>query len=165
MTDNGTIRRFTTGATRDTAQDKLDFEGFLCPFVLERYAQYMHKNRKMADGSLRDSDNWQKGIPKDVYMKSMTRHFMEVWREYRSATCQEVSSETLCALLFNVMGMLHEVLKVEGKCRPDGIPRSEIDAMTERDLTLKAPVLLAQAQAEAARKYDARNVVDRHPDF
>jgi hypothetical protein len=109
--DNGTIRQFETGATRDTAQDKFDFEGFLSPLVLERYAQYMHKHRKQSDGSLRDSDNWQKGIPKDVYMKSGYRHFFDWWKEHRGIASREGLEDALCAILFNVMGYLHEVLK------------------------------------------------------
>ena len=100
------MRKFDTGATSDSDSEKLDFEGFLSPIVLERYAQYMHKHRKQADGSLRDSDNWQKGIPKDVYMKSMWRHFFAVWKSHRSGS---VSKDDLCALLFNVMGYLHEL--------------------------------------------------------
>ena len=72
------MRKFNTGATRDVDNDKLDFEGFLSPTVLIRYAEYMHTHRKQSDGALRDSDNWQKGIPKEVYMKSMWRHFMDV---------------------------------------------------------------------------------------
>jgi hypothetical protein len=101
-------RVFETGANRDTDEGKLDFEGFLSPLVLERYAQYMHKNRKLKDGSLRDSDNWQKGIPIPVYMKSAWRHFFAVWKSYRIGN---ISSEDLCALMFNIMGMLHELLK------------------------------------------------------
>lgn len=112
--DNGAVRTFSTGANRDTAEGKLDFEGFLSPTVLKRYAEYMHKNRKLGDGSLRDSDNWQKGIPKDVYMKSMYRHFFDVWSDHRGLETKEDKETNLCALLFNVMGMLHETLK-EGK--------------------------------------------------
>jgi hypothetical protein len=109
--DNGTIRKFDTGATRDTAQDKLDFEGFLSPLVIQRYAEYMHGCRKQSDGAMRDSDNWQKGIPKDVYMKSMWRHFMEVWACHRADG--RVGQADLCALMFNVMGLLHEIKKEE----------------------------------------------------
>lgn len=104
----GKIRIFQTGATRDTEENKLDYEGFLSPLVLERYAQYMHKHRRQSDGSLRASDNWQKGIPVEVYMKSMWRHFMSVWSGYRSG---RLSEEDICALLFNAMGMLHETIK------------------------------------------------------
>lgn len=102
------MRTFNTGATRDSDDTKLDYEGFLSPFVLERYAQYMHSHRKQADGKLRDSDNWQKGIPKDAYMKSMWRHFFSVWKGHRTG---KIPQEELCALLFNVMGLLHEELK------------------------------------------------------
>ena len=65
------VRTFGTGATRDLDANKLDFEGFLSPLVVERYAQHMHKARKMADGSMRASDNWQLGIPGAAYMKSL----------------------------------------------------------------------------------------------
>jgi hypothetical protein len=104
------MREFDTGATRDTDENKLDYEGFLSPLVLERYAQYMNKNRIQADGKARASDNWQKGIPKDAYMKSAWRHFMEWWTRHRGLPnfCVE---EAICALLFNAMGYLHEILK------------------------------------------------------
>lgn len=120
-------RTFGTGATRDTDDGKLDYEGFLSPIVLERFACYMHENRKMADGSLRSSDNWQKGIPKDVYMKSLWRHFMDLWLLHRGvdfdASGKELPGidEALCALLFNVQGYLFEVLKDLDK---DGEPRA-----------------------------------------
>jgi hypothetical protein len=104
------IRCFETGATRDTDYGKLDYEGFLSPLVLERFAQYMDSHRKMADGSLRDSDNWQKGIPQDAYMKSAWRHFMDVWKAHRGVGETDIE-EALCALLFNVQGYLHEHLK------------------------------------------------------
>lgn len=106
-----TMRVFDTGATRDTEVGKLDFEGFLSPHVLHRFAEYMHKHRQMPDGSMRDSDNWQLGISDEVYMKSMTRHFMAVWQYHRSPTIKnsEEQIENLCALLFNVQGMLHNI--------------------------------------------------------
>ena len=103
------VRTFDTGANRDTAEGKPDFEGFLSPTVLKQYAQYMDKNTYLSNGDRRDSDNWQKGIPKDVYMKSMFRHFIEVWSIHRDS--EGDINETLCALLFNVMGYLHESLK------------------------------------------------------
>jgi hypothetical protein len=102
------VRTFSTGATRDLDENKLDFEGFLSPLVLEEFAKYMHGKRKMPDGSLRDSDNWQKGIPLDAYMKSMFRHFFAVWKSHRAGT---VSREDLMGLMFNVQGYIHETLK------------------------------------------------------
>lgn len=105
------MRKFNTGATRDTDTGKLDYEGFLSPRVLKRYAEYMNVNRLQKDGTFRDSDNWQKGIPIDAYMKSMWRHFMDVWSAHRGLEIKDTLIISLCALMFNVMGMLHELLK------------------------------------------------------
>lgn len=109
--ENKEMRKFKTGATRDTDCGKLDYEGFLSPLVLERYARYMNTHRIQADGNVRASDNWQKGIPQDVYMKSMWRHFMDVWMDYRGHNDCGSLDEKLCALMFNAMGMLHEYLQ------------------------------------------------------
>ena len=136
------MRVFETGATRDGDADKLDYEGFLSPRVLERYARYMHKHRQQTDGKLRDSDNWQKGIPRSAYMKSAWRHFMDVWTRWRSGYFDvPETEEALCALLFNVMGLLHETVvppvtaKDEFKRAADAIakiPESEMAIFPER---------------------------------
>lgn len=105
------MRKFATGATRDTDEGKSDFEGFLCPLVIDRFGEYMNKHRKQADGKLRDSDNWQKGIPKDAYIKSMWRHFLDLWKEHRGYKSREGLEDALMAIMFNVMGYAHEVLK------------------------------------------------------
>ncbi|MCK5625051.1 hypothetical protein KAI04_04365 [Candidatus Pacearchaeota archaeon] len=105
------IRKFDTGATRDTDSDKHDYEGYLSPIVLKRFGEYMTKHRVQSDGNLRDSDNWQKGIPKDAYMKSGWRHFMDWWSEHRGIKTKEGIEEALCAILFNIQGYLHEYLK------------------------------------------------------
>jgi len=105
------MRRFPTGATRDDDKEKLDYEGFLSPLVLRRYAQYMHAHRIQADGTLRASDNWQKGIPLDAYMKSAWRHFMDWWMAHRGHETEGGMESALCALIFNAMGYLHELLK------------------------------------------------------
>src|SRR2546428_11507797 len=70
----------------------------------------MHKIRLQPDGSYRDSDNWQLGIPKEAYMKSLLRHVMELWLGHRRGN---VDQDILCACLFNVMGYLLEDLKDE----------------------------------------------------
>lgn len=105
-------RVFATGANRDTAAGKLDFEGFLSPLVLEAYGRYMDFNTEMADGSRRASDNWQKGIPQDVYLKSAFRHFHDWWSWSRGDLKPGREPVTaICGLLFNAMGYLHEMLK------------------------------------------------------
>ena len=112
MTKARTMRTFKTGATRSANEGKLDFEGFLSPAVLTRFAEYMSQHQVQADGVRRDSDNWQKGMPLDAYMQSMWRHFMDVWRLHRGLaplTARD-KEEALCALLFNIQGYLFELL-------------------------------------------------------
>jgi hypothetical protein len=115
------VRQFDTGATRDTDTDKHDPEAFLSPIVLARFNEYMHRNRKQKDGSYRDGDNWQKGIPRDAYMKSMWRHFLDLWlyhRGYRERATEDIET-ALCAIMFNAMGYLFEVLREKDKPRYD----------------------------------------------
>ena len=106
------IRTFSTGATRDTAQGKLDYDGFFSPLVLKRRARYMHEHRVQADGTLRDSDNWQRGIPEEEYRKSTLRHLFEDWWPGARGWPITVDIEdAACAILFNLEGWLHERLK------------------------------------------------------
>ena len=109
------MRTFQNGATRQSDNGKLDFEGFLSPTVLLRYAEYLHEHRFQADGKLRDSDNWQKGIPKDVYMKSLWRHFENLWLMHRGHGSAESIEDALCAVMFNTMGYLYETQRKEIK--------------------------------------------------
>lgn len=111
------IRQFETGATRDKNANKYDYEGFLCPLVIREYGAYMHKNRLQKDGTLRASDNWQNGIPKDSYMESIWRHFHDLWTLHRGYEAVDFEGkpvtikEALCGIMFNAMGYLHEVIK------------------------------------------------------
>jgi hypothetical protein len=113
------IRTFKTGATRDTNQNKPDYEGFLSPLVIKRFGEYMNKHRLQPDGNLRDSDNWQKGIPKEEYMKSAWRHFLDWWLEVRGFKSRDGVEEALCALMFNTMGYLHELEKEKLDKKPE----------------------------------------------
>lgn len=116
------VQKFETGATRSAESNKPDYEGFLSPLVMEAYGRYMQSHRKQADGSIRDSDNWQKGIPFTAYMKSLLRHVFQLhlmhrghvvkdWDTPRDLTLEEI----LCAIMFNAMGFLHEhIIKRHG---------------------------------------------------
>jgi hypothetical protein len=106
------IRRFPTGATRDTDMDKLDYEGFLSPFALTVYAQYMHNHRKQSDGQYRDSDNWQKGLPISESIKSLWRHFVSVWFGNRT---KRIDANDVCGIIFNAFAILHELTVKKGK--------------------------------------------------
>lgn len=107
------MRQFESGATRNRDDDNIDYEGFLSPLAIQRYGEYMHSHRRQADGSIRDSDNWQKGIPADSYVKSLWRHAMDVWLIHRGRAdkAREDEESALCAIIFNAQGKLHELLK------------------------------------------------------
>lgn len=105
-------RVFSTGATRDADTSKLDYEGFLSPEVLEQFGTYMHacRTRNIPPGQeLRSSDNWQKGIPRDQYMKSLVRHVFEAWTQHRQDG--KVKTDVLMAILFNVQGYSFEQIQ------------------------------------------------------
>lgn len=119
--DDGVIREFESGAIRDSAQGKYDYEGFLSPLALEAYAAYMHSHRKQADGSFRDSDNWMRGIDRGTYIKSLWRHLITAWKIHRGMACHDErdghsidSVEALCGVVFNAFGYMHEELKARG---------------------------------------------------
>lgn len=123
----GTIRSFPSGATRDQDADKLDFEGFLSPLVLQMFAEYMHKHRVQSDGTLRASDNWQKGIPLEAYAKSLHRHFHSFWLHHRGhpQLANEDAVSALMGMLFNVQGYAHELLKQHVVLAPAQPPPTE----------------------------------------
>lgn len=105
-----TSRKFDTGATRDIDFSKYEYAGFLDPLVLEAFGAYMHECRKTPDG-LRKSDNWQLGIPKEVYMHSGIRHYFDLWKIQRGAKTADGELGAAMGLLFNVMGWVHERIK------------------------------------------------------
>ena len=107
------MRTFETGATRDENTTKPDYAGFFSPRVLKRRAAYMHAHRIQADGRLRASDNWKKGIPLDEFVSSLLRHVVDVWllhQGYDGEATQDIE-DALCAIMFNAEGYLHERLK------------------------------------------------------
>ena len=107
------MKQFDTGATRNSSDDKIDFDGHLSPLVLKKYGEYMHRHRKQEDGSMRDSDNWKLGIPLASLLKSKMRHDMDLWilHHYPDAKTTENLEDSLCAIMFNTMAYLHEILK------------------------------------------------------
>jgi hypothetical protein len=123
------MRQFETGATRSPDAGRYDPEGFLSPIVIERFAEYMQKHRFQADGKVRDSDNWQKGMPFATYIKGAWRHFLHLWTRHRGYKVMDPGAaanmeEDLCALLFNINGMLFEILKnsrLDPQLRPDAV--------------------------------------------
>ena len=109
-----TIRQWDSGANRDNTENKLEYARFMCPKVIQRYAEYMHKHRKVADGSLREPDNWKGLFGEEhtrVCMDSLSRHYMDLWLLHEGFEAREDVEEALCAIMFNSMAYLHKVLK------------------------------------------------------
>lgn len=117
-------RIFKTGANRNSDENKLDYEGFISPLVELVYANYLHLHRLLEDGSMRDSDNWQKGIPKKELMKSAHRHWQDIrllFDGYKVAEGQKEITmvEALCGMKFNIDAMIHAEMTQEGKIKPE----------------------------------------------
>jgi hypothetical protein len=116
------MRQFETGASRDADDhpEKPSYYKALSPIVLREYVKYLGRHRTLPDGGKRDWDNWKNGIPIDVYMEGLLRHTMAVWliqQGFRSFDNNgEVTlKDSLCGVMFNSIGMLHEILKDEIK--------------------------------------------------
>ena len=113
------MRTFASGATRDSDVGKLDYEGYISPLVTKRFGQYMRFHQQQADGSMRGSDNWQSGISRDAYVKSLVRHVEDVKLHHDGFPEEAVDGEyasVLCAVIFNASGLLFE-LEMERKGR------------------------------------------------
>ena len=136
------MRTFDSGATRHIDDKKIDYEGFLSPWALRRYGEYMLANRIQANGELRDSDNWQKGIPPDVYIKSLLRHALDAWSIHRGLRVFDTKDghevdieEALCGNIFNAFGRLHEHLKAKEEQKNAGITVMKAIDKTLNDFT------------------------------
>ena len=112
--DNGILRTFASGATRDTTAGKIDLEGAISPLALRRYGEYMLEHQTQSDGRRRDSDNWQKGFGRDVLIKSLKRHVLTLWLIHRgwepAGPNDKALEDALAAIIFNVQAYLHEHL-------------------------------------------------------
>ncbi len=112
------MREFKTGATRDTVEGKLSYVKALSPIVLQQYVQYLDVHRKQSDGSMREFDNWKQGIPKEAYLDGLGRHFVAVWLLEHGFPASDnhgsvTLEDSLCGIIFNAMGWLHELLKTD----------------------------------------------------
>lgn len=101
------MRIFESGAMRNDDKGKYDIEGFTCPKCLDDFYAYMHKHRFLEDGSMRDGDNWQHGIPNRELLKSALRHVHD-WRlEERGYPSREGLKDALMGIVFNAFGRNH----------------------------------------------------------
>lgn len=112
--DNGTLRTFESGATRDTSEGKPEPWGFTSALVEKAFGEYMMKHQIQSDGQKRPSNNWTKGIPILEYTNSLSRHIQDlrlIWEGFDTEARTSDLIETLMAIRFNVDGIAYETLK------------------------------------------------------
>jgi hypothetical protein len=110
------VRYFKSGATRDDDEDKAEPWGFTSSLVEKVFCEYMHEHRKQADGVMRESSNWRKGIPVDVYYHSLSRHILDfrlLWEKFPEEAGTPNVLDVLCAIRFNVDGLILELKSAE----------------------------------------------------
>lgn len=112
------VRHFESGANRDTEAGKIDFAGALAPEVLAAFGRYMHSHRELPDGTVRSAGNWKHGFPRDVILRSLLRHVMDLWlieetgKSVRPETGEPVDiDDALGGVLFNVQALWLETLR------------------------------------------------------
>jgi hypothetical protein len=139
------VRTMPSGATRSSEQSKFAYEGFINPAVLAVFANYMHMHRMQKDGTLREADNWQKGIGKQSCMESGLRHMMDLWALHRGYSVWKEKTSTggekthyvlpwtelqgdwreihlydaLCGIMFNTQAYILEQIKEDGGAYAD----------------------------------------------
>jgi hypothetical protein len=132
------MRDLGTKAVRDVDLGKVDYEGCFSPLVLHEFASFMQEHNRTVDGTVRTCSDWKSGWSKEAYMKSMWRHFFDLWALYSGMfvykertphgefthifrgrpgfdVTEGWTEETIktagLALMFNLQGFMHEHLK------------------------------------------------------
>lgn len=96
------IRTFESGATRDNNTNKRDVMGFTSAVADKLYCDYMHEHRFQSDGTIRPSDNYKKGIPKEAVTESLGRHALDLRLIDEGYSGRESEVATLCAMRFAI---------------------------------------------------------------
>lgn len=101
------IPEFSTGAKRDSEgkEDYVETQSFLAE---RRYAQYMTSKQ-----STYGRGNWRLGIPIESYEKSLKRHINKYFANKYDNAGLEPDEDHLSAIIFNVMGIIHEEEKLK----------------------------------------------------
>ena len=114
------MRKFKSGATRDTIEGKPQYHGYFSPAMFRLFGEYMLKHQRQANGKMRGCDNWKRGIDLDIYLDSLWRHFMDFWEYMEGGQPKDrKTGEAVCwkdaaaGVLFNLQGIIHEKIKKE----------------------------------------------------
>ena len=104
------MRKFKTGAVRDSLDDKEDYIETISWTALKKFAQYMTgKKSKYGVG------NFKKGIPIESYEGSLVRHIQKYLANKYEGGDVELDEDHMSAIVFNAFGILHEEEKLKKK--------------------------------------------------
>ena len=97
------MRKFDTGAVRDSDDDKEDYIETISWTAFKRYAKYMTgKKKRYGQG------NFKKGIPIEAYEQSLIRHVQKYLENKHEEGQVETEEDHLSAMVFNIFGIMHE---------------------------------------------------------
>lgn len=97
------VRKFASGAIRDSEEGKEDYIETISWTAFRRYAQFM-TGKKVRYGS----GNFKKGIDKNSYERSLVRHLTKYFiNKYENGNLEK-DDDHLSAMLFNIFGIIHE---------------------------------------------------------
>jgi len=102
------IRSWSTGAIRDNDSTKPDYIETVSWSAFRRFGEYMtSKKQKYGSG------NFKKGIPVESYEQSLVRHLQKYLENKYEQGTDEVAEDHLCAMIFNINGILHEEERIK----------------------------------------------------
>lgn len=104
------MRKFLTGAIRDSDDNKEDYTETISWLSFKRYAEYMTgKKKKYGAG------NFKKGIPIESYEQSLMRHIQKYFANKYEGANLEPNEDHLSAAWFNIQGIMYEEEKTKIK--------------------------------------------------
>lgn len=104
------IRKFESGAIRDSEENKESYTETISWTAFKRYAEYMTaKKQKYGAG------NFKKGIPIASYEESLMRHISKYMINKYENGDLEKDQDHLSAIIFNVFGIMHEEQQSKNK--------------------------------------------------
>jgi hypothetical protein len=86
------LRKFDGGATRSSANGKIDWFGVRHPLVEKSFGEYMKKHTHTEDGSIREFTNWHGGWDKSISLQSLLRHVEDLQAIYNGYRVVKVRS-------------------------------------------------------------------------
>lgn len=97
------IRKWKSGAIRDSEEGKEDYIETISWRAFKRYAKYMTACKvKYGEG------NFKKGMDIPNYERSLMRHMQKYLENKYEGGTVEVENDHLSAMLFNIFGIMHE---------------------------------------------------------